>query len=167
MSEKNPCTITWDWLCTLLPIYLVEYPIIRYLSKFYATKSRKYETKTILKLVEVDEEQIWNELKATIGCFMHYEWTSNATHYLGVFAIYSREMRCRSHGVLLLQKSWRNYWFQWVPLQNEISRILNNQTMMLKQPILAPQPYPNSWKMYLTFSTLTFINVQFVKLQNW
>lgn len=132
-----------------LPIYLFADPIFRQLLKFNV--SRQYMTKTILRLIEIFEEKIRNEKKATNGCLWKIDGVQMRLNFYESSLSVIVKWNIKVTELFVLQESWWYHWFQWARLQNQISRILKNQTIMVMQPILVQQHISDSWNMYSKF----------------
>ncbi len=55
---------------------------------------------TMFKLVEIVEAKIKDEMTLAKGAVMYDEWTHNSTHYIGVFAVYTRTLAVFKNGVI-------------------------------------------------------------------
>lgn len=54
----------------------------------------------MMKLVQIAEGKIRDELKSTKGAIMYDGWTENGVHYVGIYVVYNRTFGLYRNGVL-------------------------------------------------------------------
>lgn len=67
-------------------ISFIEDPMVRSFCKFDYCFPRKL-FKVLLQVVELVEKRIGEEIRITKGAILYDGWTTNATDYLGIFAM--------------------------------------------------------------------------------
>lgn len=81
-----------------LPINYVENPVFREFGSVGVSISVKALRETLFKMVELVEMAIRTEMKSTHGAVMHDGWSTNGTHYLGVFAVFMKQVKAFENG---------------------------------------------------------------------
>ena len=71
---------------------------MRTFRKFDDSISRKTFNSTLLKVVEIMEREIKQEMAGTKGAILYDGWSKNGTHSVGTFAVYSRTVEVFING---------------------------------------------------------------------
>ena len=82
----------------LLPISNVTDEVLRSFRSLPIHFHRNIFKETLLKVVEIVEEKIREELRKSKSALMYDGWTRNSTHYVGLFALYNRVHTVYNHG---------------------------------------------------------------------
>ncbi len=100
LTERKEAMFSWMKfiVCKLLPTsYATDDAIGSFRSSLIHFHCNTFK-KTLLKVVEILEEQIREELRKSKGAQMYDGWTRNSTHYIGLFALYNRVHTVHKHG---------------------------------------------------------------------
>lgn len=81
-----------------LPITYVENPVFREFASVGVNISMKALRETLFKMVELVEMAIRTDMKSTHGAVMHDGWSTNGSHYLGVFAVFMKQVKSIEKG---------------------------------------------------------------------
>lgn len=80
------------------PVSHVESPVLRGFSKYDDGFALSYFKETMFKLTELVEKRVGEEMVQYKGAVIHDGWTSNSTHYLGVFVSYMKKVAVLQDG---------------------------------------------------------------------
>ena len=88
-----------DFIISLsLPISYVENGIFRSFSRAEENISVKSFRSTLFEVVKLVEISIRNEMNGTKGSVMHDSWTNNDSHFLGIYALYTKPVSVIENG---------------------------------------------------------------------
>jgi len=105
-SKPSKINALFDWLMLIieknLPLQFIEEPLLRHFSKHNHKFSRVMLKSVILRLVELVEKRISQEMKeAGCGSILHDGWSHNSVHYVGLFASFIKKIDSTPRLVLL------------------------------------------------------------------
>eukprot|EP00171_Calliarthron_tuberculosum_P005814 IDg5814t1 len=102
LNAREKAMYSWLRLLILknLPLSAVDDKEFRDFCKHDSVFCLKTIKATKLKLVEIVEEKIRDEMKKTKGAIMYDGWTDNGVHYVGIYVVYNRSFEVYGDGVL-------------------------------------------------------------------
>eukprot|EP00171_Calliarthron_tuberculosum_P022214 IDg22214t1 len=87
-----------------MPLSYVADPIVRSFCKFNFRFGLPYTKLVIAEMTKLVEARIAQTMKGTKGAIIHDGWSSNGTHFFGVFASFMRDVPVLRNGISQIEQ---------------------------------------------------------------
>lgn len=139
-----------------LPFSIVEDKLYREFSNFDEYVSRKTLKEVLFCLVELVKQNISSEMIKTRGAIMNNGRTNAGTHYVGLFAVYTRNVRTVENNTSIFRSEVVTPLLSMSPMSKLCRVVMMKIVHVLKRrPSSMPRRTVVTFEKYLGFTILT------------